>query len=447
MISWIDIVSLIITTLQGASSAIKQIAQKHPGLSDRAQACYADALKEWVPNKGIRKQWETTLPTAAALTTYLTSNQTIDTEVNSLLKKWVDKLLVDEVCGAFILEARQVGLLSSIDRGIHEILATIKAPYNTLYTASSALRAYFSDIIPGYHIPRQETDILYNWLSTPADPEETQVDRIAVLLAGAGLGKTVILKDLQDKLEQEGTPVLGIKSDIIFDTSDITLDKALNLGAPAAEVIKQIALDQKTVILIDQIDALSAVLSADRRPLASITTFINEVSKYPGLLDIMLGIEGCISRRGSHASGVIFNDEDPFEYACYMRTPSGDIITCWDLHEAEAAGDTKYDFLVTEIQDKITQAIRLLQKYEHCDEDLTLKQWYEKHLHPDILPIEEEDVWKNIQNVEVLDLFQFDSQVGSQAAKKIKPSTLLELSDANGSTLALTHFTTNQWGH
>ena len=283
MISWIDIVSLIISTLQGASSVIKQVTQKHPGLIDRAQACYADALKEWATNKAIRKQWETTLPTAASLITYLTSSQAIDTEVNSLLKKWVDKLLADEVCSAFILEARQIGLLSSIDRGIQVILGAIKAPYNTLYTASSALRAYFSDIIPGYHIPRQETDILYNWLSTPADPEETQVDRIAVLLAGAGLGKTVILKDLQDKLEQEGTPVLGIKSDIIFDTSDITLDKALNLGAPAAEVIKQIALDQKTVILIDQIDALSAVLSADRRPLASITTFINEVTRIPNV--------------------------------------------------------------------------------------------------------------------------------------------------------------------
>lgn len=167
----------------------------------------------------------------------------------------------------------------------------------------------------------------------------------------------------------------------------------------------------------------------DRKP---VTTFINEVSKYPGLLDIMLGIEGCISRRGSHASGVIFNDEDPFEYACYMRTPSGDVTTQYDLHMQEWCGATKYDFLVTEIQDKITQAICFLQKYEHCDEDLTLKQWYEKHLHPDILPIEEDDVWKNIQNVEVLDLFQFDSQVGSQAAKKIKPNTLLELSDANG---------------
>lgn len=283
MIPWIDIASLTISALSVASPAFMQLLQRHPSLTDRAQACYADALKEWAPNKAIRKQWETKLPTAVALTKYLTSTQIIDTEVNSLLKKWVDKLMADEVCRAFIVEANQTDLLSSINSSLQAILTTIKAPYNTLYTASSALRAYFADIIPGYHIHRQETDILYNWISKPANPEEQQVDRIAVLLAGAGLGKTVILKDLQVKLEQEGIPVLSIKSDIAFDSSDTTLDKALNLGASAAEVIRQIALDQKTVILIDQIDALSAVLSSDRRPLASITTFINEVTCIPNI--------------------------------------------------------------------------------------------------------------------------------------------------------------------
>ena len=177
------------------------------------------------------------------------------------------------------MESQTTEILTTISSGIESILATIKAPYNNLYYASSNLRAYYSDIIPGYHIDRDETNILYNWLAQPVDPDEKQEDRIAVLLAGAGLGKTVILHDLQIRLEQEGTPVLAIKSDIVFDSSDTTLDRALNLGAPAAEAIKQIALDQKVVILIDQVDALSAVLSADRRPLESINTFINEVTR------------------------------------------------------------------------------------------------------------------------------------------------------------------------
>lgn len=164
-----------------------------------------------------------------------------------------------------------------------------------------------------------------------------------------------------------------------------------------------------------------------------VDAFVNEVEKYPGLLDVMLGVEGLVSRRGSHASGVILFDEDPYEFGCFMKTPSGDIITQYDLHDDEAAGMTKYDFLVTSIQDKIVQAIKFLQEDKQIDPSLTLREVYNKYLHPEVIDAEDEETWKNIQNVRVLDLFQFDSQVGSQAAKKLKPSSLLELADANGS--------------
>ena len=167
----------------------------------------------------------------------------------------------------------------------------------------------------------------------------------------------------------------------------------------------------------------------DRKP---VTTFINEVMQYPGLLEIMEGIEGLISRRGSHASGVIMFDEDPYEFGCFMKTPSGDIITQYDLHMAEAAGMTKYDFLLTEVQDKIAQCIKFLQEYGEIEKDLTLREVYNKYFHPDILDIEDQEVWDNIEAGNILNIFQFDSEIGSQAAKKIKPRNMMELSDANG---------------
>ena len=49
--------------------------------------------------------------------------------------------------------------------------------------------------------------------------------------------------------------------------------------------------------------------------------FNQELEKYPGLLAIMFGIQGLINKRSSHASGVIFFDEDPYEVGCFMRTP------------------------------------------------------------------------------------------------------------------------------
>ena len=176
-------------------------------------------------------------------------------------------------------------------------------------------------------------------------------------------------------------------------------------------------------------DVINGNPEKNRKP---ITLFINEVNQYPGLLDIMIGIEGLVNKRSSHASGVILFDEDPYEFGSFMRTPKGEIITAYDLHMCEAAGMTKYDFLVTEVQDKLTETIRLLQDYGEVESDLTLREIYDKYFHPNVLPIEDQNIWKALQENSVLNIFQFDSEVGSQAAKKIKPKSMLEMADANG---------------
>ena len=167
----------------------------------------------------------------------------------------------------------------------------------------------------------------------------------------------------------------------------------------------------------------------NRKPVRS---FVNEASLYPGLLDIMIAIEGLINKRSSHASGVILFDEDPYEFGCFMKTPKGEIITQYDLHMCEAAGMTKYDFLVTEVQDKLAEAIKLLQRYNQIEDYFSLKEVYDKYFHPSVLPINKQNIWRALQENSVLNIFQFDSEVGGQAAKKIKPSSILEMADANG---------------
>ena len=92
----------------------------------------------------------------------------------------------------------------------------------------------------------------------------------------------------------------------------------------------------------------------------------------------------------------------------------------------------KYDFLVTEVQDKLVETINMLQENGELESDLSLRQIYDKYFHPNVLPIEDLKYWRAIQNVSVLGLFQFDSEVGAQAARKIKPTSILELADANG---------------
>lgn len=185
-------------------------------------------------------------------------------------------------------------------------------------------------------------------------------------------------------------------------------------------------------------DVVNGNAEKGRKPVAS---FISTVNQYPGLLDIITHIQGIVNKRSSHASGVILFDSDIYETAAVMRTPKGALITQWDLHDQEAAGGVKYDFLLTSVQDIIIQTIELLQEDGQIEKDLTLRQVYNKYLHPSVLPQNDDKMWDALANGDVLGCFQFDSAVGSQAAKKIRPHSPMEMADANGSTLAHTHFT------
>ena len=165
----------------------------------------------------------------------------------------------------------------------------------------------------------------------------------------------------------------------------------------------------------------------DRRPVAP---FIREVNNYPGLLDIIMSIEGLVNKRSSHASGVILYGDDPFETASFMRTPSGDLITCYDLHKAEAAGDTKYDFLVTEISDKIIKCFELLVE-DNVIEKMNLRDLYNKYIHPEVIDTSDQRIWDHLAAGDVLDVFQFSTGVGLAIAKKLKPQNPMEMTAAN----------------
>ena len=165
----------------------------------------------------------------------------------------------------------------------------------------------------------------------------------------------------------------------------------------------------------------------DRKP---VTAFIKEVNNYPGLLEIIMSICGLVNKRGIHASGVILYGEDPFETASFMKAPNGDIITCYDLHKAEAAGDTKYDFLVTEVSDKIIKTFDMLDDDGVIDNS-NLRDTYNKHIHPEVINTEEKSLWTHLAAGDVLDVFQFSGGVGLAIAKKLKPTDPLEMTAAN----------------
>lgn len=82
-------------------------------------------------------------------------------------------------------------------------------------------------------------------------------------------------------------------------------------------------------------DVVNGNESKDRKPNE---TFIKEVNKYPGLLEIIQSIEGLICKRGQHASGVILYNNSPYDTNAIMRSPNGDLTTQFDLHMSEQLG-------------------------------------------------------------------------------------------------------------
>ena len=162
-----------------------------------------------------------------------------------------------------------------------------------------------------------------------------------------------------------------------------------------------------------------------------IQELVSQFEQYPGLLDIVLEIEGLVCRRGIHASGVMFYNNSPYDTTALMRSPNGDITTQFDLGDSESLGDTKFDLLKTKISDKISITIDLLQDAGYFEKDLTKREIYNKYLHPENINLNDDVLWDALENGNVQSVFQFNTAIGIQTVKAIKPRSIIEMTAAN----------------
>lgn len=159
--------------------------------------------------------------------------------------------------------------------------------------------------------------------------------------------------------------------------------------------------------------------------------FINECKKYDKLIETALSIEGMVCGRTVHASGVIIFENPYYELNCMMKATNGQPTTQWDMDDSTYAGGLKYDYLTINNLDAMHQCMDLLVEYGYIDWQGSLLKTYNKYFHPDVLDYSSEKMWKMAENHEIVNLFQFMTDVGAQAVKKIKPRSLTELGVAN----------------
>ncbi|MEJ5960757.1 ATP-binding protein [Pedobacter immunditicola] len=139
--------------------------------------------------------------------------------------------------------------------------------------------------IPDSHILRQETSELLKWLESPVEKDKNGKNLNVCLLAGnAGMGKTVILKDLYDELTSKNVSVLGLKADKLYASSITELQEKIGLSIPIFQFVEQCKQKyQQVVLVVDQIDALSQAMSADRSFLNVYKSLIDNYTHDPNV--------------------------------------------------------------------------------------------------------------------------------------------------------------------
>ncbi|KOH44851.1 AAA family ATPase [Sunxiuqinia dokdonensis] len=222
----------------------------------------------------------------------LNSNQIQDAfeEQKALLKNdGIDLIKWDKIQLSRILKEHPKIVLDIFGSEFVKAFNGLEALSTTFYISDSEINSQFRTAsgelynidnnfpnLPGSHIVRKETEELYNWILKELIEEESN---IAVLAGSAGTGKTVILKDLIDILGKDDIPVLGLKADKKILNAINPEKSVLNSDADILSMFEQLlSKHENVVLLVDQIDALSQSLSANREQIRAYTSLIDKIS-------------------------------------------------------------------------------------------------------------------------------------------------------------------------
>jgi DNA polymerase-3 subunit alpha len=162
-----------------------------------------------------------------------------------------------------------------------------------------------------------------------------------------------------------------------------------------------------------------------------INAFVEEINKEPKLWELATRIEGLITRLGIHAAGVIALNDKLTEHNSLMRTSKNVPVSAFNLEDSEYLGGLKYDFLTINALDKIRTTLNLLLEDNVIEWQGNLRDTYNKYLLPVNLEYDDPTMWSLAADGKIVELFQFDTPVGAQAIKSIRPKNIAEMSIAN----------------
>lgn len=155
-------------------------------------------------------------------------------------------------------------------------MASIKDEKEIAQAFASDQRLAFNSIptelqgLANSHISRNETGLLIDWATASLSAESK---KIKLLVGDAGVGKSVVIRDLIEHLEEKGVNCLCLKADALEPGPELQQKFYDSIAYCTSSSVR-------TVLIVDQIDALSQSLSSDRKLLNIILSVLLSATEW-----------------------------------------------------------------------------------------------------------------------------------------------------------------------
>jgi DNA polymerase III subunit alpha len=157
-------------------------------------------------------------------------------------------------------------------------------------------------------------------------------------------------------------------------------------------------------------------------------------AKYPKVKSHVEGLMGQIRSTSRHAGGVVIGER--LDRYMPLIASKGVRQTPWSegqaVRQLEPMGFIKFDILGLATLRMMEDAIERILQRHHGVENPTfvdIKKYYDENLHPDVINLNDKEVYKNIfQAGKWMGIFQFTEKGAQGLAKRAQPKSIIDLS-------------------
>ena len=160
----------------------------------------------------------------------------------------------------------------------------------------------------------------------------------------------------------------------------------------------------------------------------------NFLIKYPHIKTHVEALVGQVRSTSRHAGGVVIGED--LDKHMPLICSGGVVQTPWsegmNVRHLEPLGFIKFDLLGLSTLEMIESAIgHILRRYHNVDSPSfkDVKEYYDKFLHPDVIDLEDREVYENIfHKGKFIGTFQFTNAGAQKFCKRAKPNNIIDIS-------------------